>query len=93
MQTTRRLQSQRTRSYLSQGGLVLVAGLTLVTACTTTSQDQTKTRPPVQVIGHGTKPGTSWAGVSLSIPLPGQSPSSARSSSEPTSSDKGLTLQ
>ena len=62
-------------------------GLTLVAACSTTSQDSSKTRPRAQVIGHGTTPGSSWAGVGITIPFPGNS--TTPSSSEQDSNESG----
>ena len=64
-------------------------GLTLVAACSTTSQDSSKTRPRAQVIGHGTTPGSSWAGVGITIPFPGISTKPSPSSSEQDSNESG----
>ena len=66
-----------------------MVGLTLVAACSTTSQDNAKTRPRAHVIGHGTTPGSSWAGVGISIPFPGKSSTPAPSSSEQDSKESG----
>lgn len=66
----------------------IVASMLLV-ACNTTGQENPKTRPRVQVIGHGTTPGSSWAGVGINIPFPGQSTKPSSSSSEQDSKDLG----
>jgi hypothetical protein len=58
----------------------IVASMLLV-ACCTTGQEDPKTRPRVQAIGHGTTPGSSWAGVGINIPFPGQSAKPSSSSS------------
>lgn len=50
-----------------------VALLTLLTACSTTTEPKdSKERPRVGVIGHGTTPGSSWAGVGITVPFPGK---------------------
>ena len=64
-----------------------IVGLTLVAACSTTSQGDSKTHPRAQVIGHGTTPGSSWAGVGITIPFPGKS--TKPSSSEQDSNESG----
>ena len=66
-----------------------IVGLTLVAACSTTSPDDAKTRPRAQVIGHGTTPGSSWAGVGITIPFPGQRTNPSPSSSGHDSNKSG----
>jgi hypothetical protein len=61
-----------------------IALLTLLTACATTEPRDSKDRPRVGVIGHGTTPGYSWAGVGVTVPFPGKQPSA----SAPPSSDQ-----
>ena len=55
-----------------RNGLMLMGWITLLTLLTAcgTSQD-TKDRPRVGVIGHGTTPGYSWAGMGVTVPFPG----------------------
>lgn len=64
--------------------------LTLLTACSTTEPRDSKDRPRVGVIGHGTTPGSSWAGVGVTFPFPGKQASPPpTSSSGPDSKDSG----
>lgn len=73
----------------SVGWIGWIAGLTLMAACSTTSQDDPKTRPRAQVIGHGITPGSSRAGVGITIPFPGNSTKPSPSSSEQDSNQSG----
>lgn len=65
--------------------------LFLIAACSTTEPGDSKDRPRAQVIGYGTTPGSSWAGVGVAIPFPGKSanaPPSAESGSEEPPADR-----
>ncbi len=61
-----------------------IAGLTLIAACSTTNKDDPPARPRAQAMGHGTTPGSSWAGVGITIPFPGKT---TNSSSPPSGQD------
>lgn len=64
--------------------------LTVVTACSTTEPRDSKDRPRIGVIGHGTTPGSSWAGVGVKVPFPSKQPAaSSPSSSELDSKEAG----
>ena len=71
-----------------RSGVVLIGCIVLLTlpaACSTTEPRDSKDHPRVGVIGHGTTPGYSWAGVGVTVPFPGK----ATSPSQPSSSGQG----
>lgn len=63
--------------------------LTLVAACSTTNKDDPQTRPRAQAMGHGTTPGSSWAGVGITIPFPGKGNNSSSPPSGQDSKESG----
>lgn len=70
-------------------GCVVV--LTLLPACSTTEPRDSKDRPRVGVIGHGTTPGSSWAGVGITVPFPGKQASPPSSGLDPKEPGKART--
>jgi hypothetical protein len=66
-----------------------IALLTLLASCATTEPRDSKDRPRVGVIGHGTTPGYSWAGVGVTVPFPGKQPSAPSPPSEQNSKESG----
>jgi len=71
-----------------RSGVVLIGWLVLLTlpaAGSTTEPSDSKDRPRVGVIGHGTTPGYSWAGVGVTVPFPGK----GTTPSQPASSGRG----
>ena len=69
-------------------GVVLIGWIVLLTlpaACSSTEPRDSKDRPRVGVIGHGTTPGYSWAGVGVTVPFPGK----GTTPSQPASSGHG----
>jgi hypothetical protein len=63
-----------------------IALLAILPACTTNEPRDNKDQPRVGVIGHGTTPGRSWAGVGITIPFPGKQASPPQDSEESTKS-------
>lgn len=60
-----------------------------MSGCGTASQEDKNNRPKAQVIGHGTTPGSSWAGVGVTIPFPSKSTKPSPSSSVQDSNESG----
>ena len=67
--------------------ILMTAWVLVMTGCSTTRDEGSKTKPQVQVIGHGTKPGGRWAGVGVKVPFPTPAGTSTGSKAEESKPD------